>query len=166
MGATKEAVKRLLPFAGAALIAATDLYIKDKMDKDLPKEGEEATVPIKKGKLIFHRYHNKGALFGIGEKYPDKVKMASAMACGGVFGALYSSVIGKGTFFEKLGYTFCLGGAMSNTYDRVKKGYVMDYASLDVKPAKIRKVVFNLSDVFIFLGSIIVVISSLITKRK
>ncbi|MCQ2493486.1 MAG: signal peptidase II [Lachnospiraceae bacterium] len=166
MGATKEAVKRLLPFAGAALIAGTDLYIKNKMDKELPKEGEEAIVPVKKYHLIFHRYHNKGAFLNLGEKYPDKVKMASAIACGGVFGALYSSVIGKGTFFEKLGYTFLLGGAMSNTYERVKKGYVMDYASLDVKPAKIRKVVFNLSDVFIFFGSIIVVISSLISKKK
>ena len=166
MGATKETVKRLLPFAGAALIAATDLYIKDKMDKELPKEGEEATVPVKRGKFILRRHHNKGAIFNIGEKYPDKVKLASSIACGGVFGALYSAVIGSGTIFEKIGYMFLLGGAMSNTYDRVKKGYVMDYASLDVKPKKIRNFVFNISDVSIFLGTFIVVISSLVTKKK
>lgn len=166
MGATKVIAKKLLPFAGALLIAGTDLYIKDKMDKELPKEGEEATVPLKKGKLIFRRHHNKGAFLNMGEKHPEQVKMASSIACGGVFGALYASSVGNGTFLEKIGYMFCLGGAMSNTYDRFKKGYVMDYASLDVKPAKIRKIVFNLSDVFIVVGSIFIVISSFFTKKK
>jgi len=157
---------KLLPFLGAAAIAGTDLYIKKKMDKELPPDGEENTIPVKKGKLIFRRYQNKGAMLNLGQKHPEKVTLASSILCGGVFGALYSSIKNKGNFFEKIGYMLCLGGAVSNTYDRVTKGYVMDYVSLDVKPAKVRRLVFNLSDVCIFAGAIIVMITNLFPRKK
>lgn len=162
---SKSLIRKALPFIGAAIIAGTDLYIKNKMNEELPEDGTIATKPAKKGILIFRRHHNKGAVMNIGSKKPDTVKLASSIACGGVFGALYGACK-HGSFWEKLGYMFCLGGAVSNTYDRVKKGYVMDYVSLDVKPEKVRKVVFNLSDVCVLFGSVIVLVSGIFTKRN
>jgi signal peptidase II len=60
----------------------------------------------------------------------------------------------KGKKLLKLGAAFMLGGAASNVYDRVKRGFVVDYFSFSF----FNKVVFNISDFFIFIGSIIVAI--------
>ena len=47
--------------------------------------------------------------------------------------------------------TLVLAGGASNLYDRLKRGYVVDYFSIQWK--KLKKVVFNLGDIFIFAGS-------------
>lgn len=161
----KSLIRKALPFIGAAAIAGTDLYIKKKMDEELPEEGTIDAQPPKKGILLFRRHHNKGAIMNIGSTNPESVKLASTVACGGVFGALFGACK-HGSFWEKIGYMLCLGGAMSNTYDRVKKGYVMDYVSLDVKPKRVSKVVFNLSDICVFIGSVIVLINGIFSKRN
>ena len=153
----------LAPFIGAATIAGADLYIKSKMDCELP--GEEDTE-IKKGIFRFRRHHNRGAMLNLGQKYPGEVKGLSIGSTFMTFLMLCFSSSKRGRVFEKTGLAFILGGALSNTYDRVKKGYVMDYVSLDVKPAKIRNLVFNLSDVFIGFGLILYFISNLTAKDR
>ena len=54
-------------------------------------------------------------------------------------------------FMEKLALTLTLAGGVSNLYDRMKRGYVVDYFSFQWKALK--KVVFNLGDLFIFAGA-------------
>ena len=44
-------------------------------------------------------------------------------------------------------------GAASNVLDRFKRGYVIDYFTINIKP--IKNIVFNLADIFIFIGSFI-----------
>lgn len=163
MGKSRSTSGFLLPFIGAAGIAAADLYIKDRMDRELP---DTAVTEKKMGILRFRRHHNRGAFLNLGQKYPQEVKGVSLAATAITFFSLVLSASKRGRLLEKTGLAFLLGGALSNTYDRVKKGYVMDYASLDVKNEKISKVVFNLSDVFIFIGSIFVVISNLTAKDR
>jgi signal peptidase II len=158
-----SAFAAMLPFAGATAIAATDMYIKDKMDRELPGS---ALDEVQKGRLRFRRHHNRGALLNLGQKYPQEVKGISIGATFLTFLALLFTSGKRGRVLEKTGLSFLLGGAMSNTYDRVTKGYVMDYASLDVKPQKIRNLVFNLSDVFIGVGLLFVVISNLTAKDR
>ncbi len=53
----------------------------------------------------------------------------------------------------KLGLSFVVGGAFSNVYDRLVRRYVVDYFSFNVKWERLRRIVFNISDLFIFLGS-------------
>ncbi|MFR5731015.1 MAG: signal peptidase II [Clostridium sp.] len=43
-----------------------------------------------------------------------------------------------------------LGGAVSNLYDRMIRHYVVDYFSIQC--GKLKKVVFNLGDIFAFLA--------------
>jgi signal peptidase II len=59
--------------------------------------------------------------------------------------------------WEELGYSFILGGAMGNGIDRFFRGYVVDF--LDFK--LIDFPVFNFADVFINIGIICLLISSL-----
>ncbi|MCR4618285.1 MAG: signal peptidase II [Lachnospiraceae bacterium] len=153
----------LAPFIGASGIALTDMYIKEKMDSSLP--GEEDNE-VKRGILRFRKHHNRGAMLNLGQKYPQEVKGLSIGATGITFLLLAFSAGKRGRILEKTGLACILGGAMSNTYDRVKKGYVMDYASLDVKPQKVRNLIFNLSDVFIGIGLIFVIISNLTAKDR
>ena len=58
----------------------------------------------------------------------------------------------------KIGLSFVLGGAYSNTYDRIFRNYVVDYISFNVKNKKIRQIVFNVADFCIMIGAILVVI--------
>ena len=52
---------------------------------------------------------------------------------------------------QKIGIAIILGGAISNLYDRLVRRYVVDYFSIQC--GKLKEVVFNLGDIFVFLGS-------------
>lgn len=54
-----------------------------------------------------------------------------------------------------------LGGAYSNTYDRLFRKYVVDYVSFEVRNPRLRNIVFNLSDFGIMIGSCLLVISQM-----
>ena len=61
----------------------------------------------------------------------------------------------------RTGLAFLLGGAFSNTYDRLKRKYVVDYFSLNVKWKRLRRIVFNISDFCIMTGALLTVIGSI-----
>ena len=54
-----------------------------------------------------------------------------------------------------------LGGAFSNTYDRLKRKYVVDYFSFGVKWEPLRAIVFNISDFCILIGALIIAIKGM-----
>lgn len=55
---------------------------------------------------------------------------------------------------DKIGLSFVLGGAMANLIDRFNLGCVVDFIDLKFFP------VFNLADIFITVGVIIIIIKS------
>lgn len=57
---------------------------------------------------------------------------------------------------EKISYSLILGGAIGNFIDRVLYGYVVDF--IDIKIFSYDYPIFNLADVFIVLGVIILMI--------
>lgn len=65
----------------------------------------------------------------------------------------------KGKKLLRTGLAFLLGGAFSNTYDRMVRGYVVDYFGFEVKNDKLRGLVFNISDFCIMIGAMITVIA-------
>ena len=50
-----------------------------------------------------------------------------------------------------------LGGAYSNTYDRLVRKYVVDYVSFRV-PGRLKKVIFNIGDFCIMIGALLCVL--------
>ena len=122
-------------------LALTDLAVKKEIearpDGEFPK-----TVKESGGLIRLHKNHNPGFSFG----FMVPVCMLSAVA------GAWAYVIGKkGRVLEKTALTLVLAGGASNLYDRLKRGYVVDYFSIQWK--KLKKVVFNLGDIFIFAGS-------------
>lgn len=136
-------------------IVAIESVIKQVMEQKGTK-GERK--PILGGKLYLTRYHNYGAFLNLGEKRPEFVKGLSlglCLACA----ILYIMTLGrKGKGLLKVGLSLLLGGAFSNTYDRMVRGYVVDYFGFQVKNEKLRNIVFNISDFCIMIGAVIAVI--------
>ena len=66
---------------------------------------------------------------------------------------------------ENLRKFHTLAGGVSNLYYRMKRVYVVDYFSFRVPLEKLRRIVFNLSDLFIFAGAGLMIVYSFF-KRK
>lgn len=112
------------------------------------------------GKILLKKHHNKGFMLNIFERRQKAVAVISLVLC------LFLSVLiilsgGKYSKLIKLGLSVILGGAYSNTYDRLFRKYVVDYMSIGSKSTKLRKVVFNLADFCIMIGTILVILGGI-----
>ena len=63
---------------------------------------------------------------------------------------------------ELYSYSFILGGTLGNGIDRIIKGYVIDFVNLNF----ITFPVFNIADVAINIGFLLIIYSLLKTKNK
>lgn len=138
-------------------IFGMDCYIKNRVEKER-KEGEDTA--ILKGAVILRKHHNQGAFLNFGEKRSWVVSLISVLFTVLLLGVFVVTLTGKGNTTLRVGLSCMLGGAFSNTYDRLKRRYVVDYFSLGVKWSGIRNVIFNLSDFFIMIGALMMVIGT------
>lgn len=137
-------------------ILGFDQGVKNYIEKNI----DEGEVLEKPGRLlIIRKHHNKGAFLNFGQQ---KRRIVTALS---VLMTIMLTVIfiltlgnaGKGTL--KWGLTLLLGGAYSNTYDRLFRKYVVDYVSFNV-PFGLRRVIFNIGDFCIMAGSLFVLAAS------
>lgn len=142
----------------AAGIFVLDLLLKNKIEKTMEEGGEK---PFYKGRLLVKRYHNKGAFFDLGEKKQGAVALLSLLLTLGMTVVFLSTLTFRGNSTLKAGLAFLLGGAYSNTYDRLVRKYVVDYFSFPVKNPRIRRIVFNISDFCILIGAVLITVSQL-----
>lgn len=114
--------------------------------------------PFLSGKLYLTKYHNYGAFLNLGQKRPEFVKGLSAGLCLICTVIFVASMGTKGKRLLKTGLSVLLGGAYSNTYDRLVRGYVVDYFGFQVKNERLRNIVFNISDFCIMIGAVLCVL--------
>lgn len=129
-----------------------DFFLKNYIEKHVDEREERE---ICHGKLLIRKHHNKGMMLNAGQK---KRKLVAAISL--VFTLILTAVFivslgHRGNHLLRLGLSLLLGGAFSNTYDRLRRGYVVDYVSFPVKWQGFRKIVFNCSDFCIIIGSLI-----------
>ncbi len=144
-----------------------DLFLKNKAEHSLIPGSE---IPVFKNKLRLKLYHNRGAMLNVGEKRPDDVVFISLSLCillTAVF--LISLITGRSSRF-KTAFSLLLGGAWSNAYDRLTRGYVVDYVSFPIAGKLVAgffgkraglfvsNIVFNISDLFIISGCLLTAI--------
>ena len=77
-------------------------------------------------------HHNKGAFLNAGQKRQAAVAAVSVLLTIGVAAVFALSLGMQGNRMLKAGLSMLLGGAFSNTYDRLKRKYVVDYFSFHV----------------------------------
>lgn len=142
----------------SVLIFLLDLVIKNRIE-DKKTEGE--TEELLSGKLLLRKYHNKGAILDVGRKRSGLVALISLMLTLALTVVFLLTFSMKGGKLLKTGLALLLGGAYSNTYDRLRRHYVVDYVSFPVRNEKIRRIVFNVSDFCIMIGAFCMVFGSL-----
>lgn len=115
------------------------------------------------GRIIIEKHYNKGAFLNFMEDKKEIVKIVSSI-CLGLVLILFAIILPKkGKKLYKLGLSLVLGGAISNVADRLLRGYVIDYFSINCN--KLKKIVFNLADMAIFLGSFLLLLASLFSGK-
>ncbi len=138
-----------------AAIVLLECKIKKKVESKL-QIGDRKE--ILQGKIILKKQYNRGMFLNFMEDKVELVKKTSAVMLG-ILLIIFTFVLPRQhNKLFKLGLSLCLGGAISNVSDRIKRGYVVDYFSFNCKSLK--SVVFNLGDIFIFLGSLLILIAS------
>ena len=143
----------------AAVIFITEYIIKNYIEENKEMHKKEE---ILNGNIILERYHNKGAMLNFMEDKVEIVKKITVTLLGILlllFGILLPK---KGNQVLKFALSLIIGGALSNVYDRITRGYVVDYFSFKF----LKKIIFNISDICIFIGSGLITILSFFKNSK
>lgn len=142
----------------AQLVTVIDSFLKEWAEKNLSGKGRRK---IGKTGFSLELTHNYGfACNGLDEK-PGLVKAMHSVVLTVLF--LYGMLFvffQKGRRISALALGLILGGGMSNLYDRLKRGYVVDYLGLP----KIKKLLFNLSDLCVFLGGALLLLGEFLER--
>ena len=140
----------------AAAVFMLDFFVKKQIEDNM-ESGKSRKIC--KGRILLCRHHNYGAIFNRMEKCPGLVKKF----CGGFWLALgiawFLLLRKRDNIGLKLGLSVMLGAGGSNLYDRIARGYVVDYFSFRSPWKWLNQIIFNISDFFIFLGSILAAFS-------
>lgn len=146
-----------------AILAGTDLWLKSRVEKEFLGSDKKS---ICGGKVELRKCHNKGMAMSIGEKKPKLVRGVTIAS--GIVGSMYVVLYGmkESCPWKKLGAAMVLAGAISNTYDRVKRKYVVDYFGFKSKWEKLNRLTFNLADMFLFAGSALMLVAEAVSSMN
>ncbi len=97
-----------------------ELFWKDHVEREIPEGSSKKAL---RNTVILTKHHNYGAAFNTGERRPGIVKGISVLltVLAAIFFIFSFGTVGKGML--KFGLSLLLGGAFSNTYDRLRRGY-------------------------------------------
>ena len=135
-------------------------YVRDRVDYD-------ERISIVSNYFTLMKVENSGAFLSLGDSLPDTVRFVTLsllplLILGFGVGYLFvkSSSLSKRVV---LGFAFVIGGGIGNIYDRLVYGSVTDFLHIDL--GIFQTGVFNLADVSIMMGILIVLMESF-TKRN
>jgi signal peptidase II len=131
----------------------------------LTKRYFEAHYDIGETKIVLPQWlswnliHNPGASFGFLSGFTVLLIFIQLAAIILIFIVYFT--IKKKRRFTSLGFALLLGGALGNFIDRIQYGYVIDFISFRWWPA-----IFNIADIEIRTGSIILIFYYIIVKNR
>lgn len=131
-----------------------DLWIKNRI------EAGGGPGSLFRGRVLIKKHHNEGAALNLGQSRRKAVAAVSVIFSVMLTVLFVFSLGHRGNRLLRTGLAFLLGGAFSNTYDRLKRRYVVDYFSFRVKWQPLARVVFNLSDFCILIGALLLVLGT------
>lgn len=138
-----------------------DVFLKGKIESQkserFPRDMEGAG-----GRIRLYKNHNEGFCFGFLKQNQEIVRMVPVAVTSATAGILAWLLTRKGENLRKLGFAMVVAGALSNLYDRIVRGYVVDYFSFQF--GFLKKVVFNIGDLCILFGTVILSLRE-ITER-
>lgn len=128
----------LLMAAGGLLVVlvCVDMGIKQYIEENFGRRGRTGD---NSGQSCVRKVYNKGFCFNTLDKKPELVRKTSGILCAGL--AIYDAwlFLKKGKWLRKFGMVFLTAGAISNTYDRLIRGKVIDYIGIQWKNSRLRR---------------------------
>ncbi len=153
-GKRKQRIELLTVCIAAALVFISDFFVKQYFLKNPSFQ----SVPVIKNILYISVVFNNGAAFGI-----LKGKTTFLVYVCILFLLLFFVNFAKEERRNKIFLISCgliIGGALSNLYDRIFIGYVVDYIDLRVWP------VFNISDSAITIGACLLFLNEFMSPNR
>ena len=120
-----------------------------------------SSIDIISGFFRLTYVRNEGAAFSLFENKQVFLIIITIIALGFMFYFLKNKTFKK---YETIIYSMILSGVLANLIDRIFRGYVIDY--LDFTLIKYNFPIFNLADIMIVLGCILLIIFSYIGEKK
>ena len=144
----------------------TDTILKSRAEKHL---SDKAVREIAGDRILLRKLHNYGLACNLGEKHPKLIEQGTLAVWITMFLTwlrVLKKPLGKVQgILVRLGGALVLGGGLSNLNDRITKGYVTDYFSFNVKSEKLRRIVFNISDMCIAVGAVLAALGCIGSKK-
>lgn len=130
------------------IIILIDQISKKMVDREL---NQNEKIHIYK-KLYFVKVYNYGAAYGV---LKNKRKFLIIMTIISIIVLLFLGFcFEQNEFSIRLGLAIIIAGALGNLIDRIKYGYVIDFLYIKSKFKKVP--IFNIADVAIFVGFLII----------
>lgn len=140
-----------------AAVCATDQKVKNYLDENMDL-GENKSICHGCIKLCLHHNYGFSANMCAGKTILVKTLSVVLTLLVTILYIVTLGTTGKGLL--RFSLSLILGGAFSNTYDRIKNGYVIDYVRLPFGSENIKKLVWNIADFAIIIGALISVLSA------
>lgn len=132
---------------------ALDMAVKQYIEENVSETEEKSFCGTK---VLIRKVYNKGFAFNSMDSEPDKVKKASVITTAAILLLTLAESFRDGHKLNKTALTLLSAGALSNTYDRIVRGKVVDYIGLRSEHKILGDVTGNLADVYILMGSVLV----------
>ncbi|HSQ94517.1 MAG TPA: signal peptidase II [Croceibacterium sp.] len=160
---TRTTRNRLLGFALALLIFAADQAMKWVIDYPLNMRTGDTIdlLPI----FAFTRTHNYGVSLGMFTATSVEMRWGLVAVTGLIAVGVTVWLLRERKLGEILPLAMVLGGALGNIRDRVRMGYVLDYADLHFGAFR-PFLIFNVADACITIGVLIILARSLFMREK
>ena len=132
-------------------VVAGDGVVKKCAEEKL---SEGKTKRLFGGCIRLQLLHNPGVALGALRKRPKLVLVLNSALLGAAVGEFARMQKAEGETAAKTGLALLIGGGVSNLIDRLQRGYVTDYFSINAgeRFQKLQKIVFNCSDFCVFAG--------------
>lgn len=137
------------------MIFVMDFFIKRYVDKKYSLKDKKSVLG---GKAYLEKYYNNGAMLNFMEQRPGLLKYFQTVVVAAACVCFYILLRTKKEQTLKVGMAFLLGGGLSNLFDRYTKGHVVDYIGFCFGPKWFQRIIFNVSDFFVFTGSVLAVL--------
>lgn len=152
---------RQLPFYTGLVVVlvAIDQWIKYLVETRLVMHEMVEILPF----LALYRTYNTGVAFSMFASFSDTILIVVSIAVI-VFILYLASRSTSGPWFARIGFTLIVGGALGNLIDRAVYGHVIDYIFFHTPVWSFA--VFNLADVFITVGAVMVLLEEFLLWRR
>ncbi len=118
--------------------------------------------------LTLHNVENKGAFLGMGSDLNPTIKIIVLLVLPIIVLGFVLRYVFKDKSIDKLslfGFSCILGGGIANIYDRILYGSVTDFFNIDLGGV-FRTGIFNMADLSVTTGMIMILTASFIYKKK